>query len=389
MDLRKFIPLTKMEEQADGSLHVFGTVTAELPDAENEVCDYEGTKPYYKAKVAQMTKTTGSVEGMDISIMPLREMHTLKAIGAGRTIEFDDVAKTIRMGFEVVESEAIKKFRKGVLVGFSQGGRYVGDLKADPQFHNCKRYVCDPGEVSGVDSPCLPSALVESMKGKTVTLQKANGVTEEVQLEIKAFDTPSLTKIEQQQTLILELLGELKKAHATITIETPNVEIEAQADPVLAPQGDGIMSKITDQASLTKAAKTLHDHLEGLKEKHDAAGEHMKKAHEGIAAKHEAVGEHIEKCMKACKDSMDGEEPEKAATVELVKSGAWMSPADVSKALEPILAELATMKKANADLTELMKKTPAPVAVHTGNVDVSKTTSSTGFEDLITTTVTH
>ena len=32
MKLQKFVPLTKMEEQSDGTLHVFGTVTAESPD---------------------------------------------------------------------------------------------------------------------------------------------------------------------------------------------------------------------------------------------------------------------------------------------------------------------------------------------------------------------
>jgi len=32
MKLQKFVPLTKMEEQGDGSLNVFGVVTAEQPD---------------------------------------------------------------------------------------------------------------------------------------------------------------------------------------------------------------------------------------------------------------------------------------------------------------------------------------------------------------------
>ena len=39
MKFEKFVPLTKMEEQTDGTLFVYGTVTAEQPDLENEVCD--------------------------------------------------------------------------------------------------------------------------------------------------------------------------------------------------------------------------------------------------------------------------------------------------------------------------------------------------------------
>ena len=54
--------------------------------------------------------------------MPLRSMHSLDAIGKGVEIKFDDAAKTIHMGFEVVDPLAIKKFKKGIFCGFSQGG---------------------------------------------------------------------------------------------------------------------------------------------------------------------------------------------------------------------------------------------------------------------------
>ena len=105
MKFSKFVPLVKMEEQADGTLHVYGTITAEQPDLEREVCDYAGTKVFYQAKIASMFKLTSAVEGMIPSIMPMREMHQLKAVGAGRTIDFDDTAKAIKMGFHVVDPD--------------------------------------------------------------------------------------------------------------------------------------------------------------------------------------------------------------------------------------------------------------------------------------------
>ena len=58
MKLKKFMPLVKMVDQPDGTLHVYGLVTAEKPDLDGEVCDYLKTKPFYVAKVEAMKKAT-------------------------------------------------------------------------------------------------------------------------------------------------------------------------------------------------------------------------------------------------------------------------------------------------------------------------------------------
>ena len=208
MKLQKFIPLTKMEEQSDGSLFVFGTVTAEQPDLERQVCDYATTKVYYaKRRDENLAKT--SIPGMTPSMMPFREMHQTKVQGAARTMIFDDAAKTIKMGFHVVTAEAVKMWKAGCFVGFSQGGSYV-ELWPDPEFDGCERYTADPLEVSAVDSPCLPSALVETMKGRTVTLAKAAGATEEVPLQILAIDAARMVKAEREIAELRELLKEKK-----------------------------------------------------------------------------------------------------------------------------------------------------------------------------------
>jgi hypothetical protein len=176
MRFRKFIPVVKLEEQDDDSLIVHGLVTGEQPDLDDEICDYESTKPYYKAKTEHFMKATLRVEGMETSIMPMREMHQLSAIGSGRGIEFDDTAKTICMTFKVVDKPAITKFRSGVYIGFSQGGDYIKTW-LDPDKPKYQRYTADPGEVSAVDSPCLPSALVDHMKARQFVLVTKNGST--------------------------------------------------------------------------------------------------------------------------------------------------------------------------------------------------------------------
>ena len=152
---RKLLPLTKVEEQSDGSLYVYGCVTAEEVDRDGEVCDYASTVPYYKAVNDEMSKATDGK-----NIMPLREMHQLSAVGAGKSIHFDDRNKRIEMGFEVVDRAAVTKVRAGVYTGFSQGGDYVKTWNAN----GVKHYTAKPGEISLVDRGSAPSAVFEYVK---------------------------------------------------------------------------------------------------------------------------------------------------------------------------------------------------------------------------------
>lgn len=144
---RKFIPFVKVDA---AKREVWGVVTAEVPDKDNEVCDYEGSKPFYQAVIAEMSKATDGK-----NFFPLREMHQLSAVGKGVGFEFRDTDKEIYMGFKVVDDKAWAKVDEGVYTGFSQGGSIVGDLSPDPVFKGCMRYVADPSEVSLVDNPCL------------------------------------------------------------------------------------------------------------------------------------------------------------------------------------------------------------------------------------------
>jgi post-segregation antitoxin (ccd killing protein) len=196
MDFTKYFPLEKMEESVDGqTLHVYGLVTEEKPDLDNEVCDYETSKPMFQ-KFAQGQLKRTSLPGMTPSLMPLREMHQTITQGAGRALDFDDAEKAIHMGFDVIDPTAIKKWKAGCFVGFSQGGDYVKKW-TDPVFKGCVRYTSNPIEVSAVDVPCLPSALVETMKGRTVELHKAAGGIEMVKLGVVKDSDKSDDKVEE------------------------------------------------------------------------------------------------------------------------------------------------------------------------------------------------
>jgi hypothetical protein len=423
VNLHKFAPLTKIEEQSDGTLLVHSLITAQQPDLDKEVCDYVTTKALYEQRGAENLAKT-SVPGMIPSCMPIREMHQLKAIGAGRSIEYDDAKKTIHGLTHIVEPTAVLKFRSGVLIGFSQGGEYVKKWE-DPDFPGCVRYTADPMEWSAVDAPCLPSALVDSMKGKTVTLTKVDGATEEVAFEIPEHDELRMQKLENAIYYLSEVYkrdfsheqrehdagtgaalpdgsfpieneGDLRNAiHAygrAKDKEKAKAHIEARAKALglshLLPEGWKIasvsisveeeftMAKLTDLDSLKKAAKTLHDHLEKHMEMHKAHHEKL----EGVLAKDhpamkssQAMMDHCEKCMKACKDAMEGEEAEKeeknAAQPDLAKTVADA----VTAAVKPFSDKVEALEKkmATTPAVQDLPHTGADAANKVVNIDAA------------------
>jgi hypothetical protein len=169
LNFRKFWPLAKVDE---ATRTVYGVVTGERPDRDDEVLHYTSTVPYYKDMNEEFSKATDGK-----SIAPLREMHQLKAAGVGKSIDFRDANRQIAMGFKVVDDDAWKKVMEGVYTGFSQGGNYVKTWRApytDPATKQTREYTwytAKPGEISLVDSPCLKEARFE--------LVKANGMSEQ------------------------------------------------------------------------------------------------------------------------------------------------------------------------------------------------------------------
>jgi hypothetical protein len=148
-DLAKFVPFVKVDSV---KREVSGVVTAEQPDRDGEICDYEKSKPYYQAWSDGFKKTTNGA-----SLGNLREMHQLSAVGKALDLEFKDQEKEIVMTFKVIDDAAWEKVEQRVYTGFSQGGKKV-EQYPDPGRPTYQRYVASPSEVSLVDNPCLPSA---------------------------------------------------------------------------------------------------------------------------------------------------------------------------------------------------------------------------------------
>lgn len=158
---QRFIPFVKVDE---AKREVYGIVTAEVEDKSGETCHYDSTKAHYKDWSAEFVKATDGK-----SCGNLRYMHTLRAVGKGITLEFDDAGKEILMGFKVTDDDAWSDVQEGVLTGFSQGGDYVKKWKDG----KTRYYTAKPAEVSLVDNPCLGVAHFAYVKGDgSVELRK-------------------------------------------------------------------------------------------------------------------------------------------------------------------------------------------------------------------------
>jgi hypothetical protein len=162
MDVVKlFIPITKVDE---AKREVWGTLTQEIGDRDDEVFDYESSKPFFEEWSKNVSDATDGK-----SLGNVREMHQPMAAGKLIALSFDDGKLIVKGGVKVVDDAAWEKCREGVYSGFSMGGRYVKKWP-DPKNPKLTRFTADPYEVSLVDYPAVPTA--------TFDLVKANGATE-------------------------------------------------------------------------------------------------------------------------------------------------------------------------------------------------------------------
>jgi hypothetical protein len=139
-----------------------GIATAEQVDRENEILDYQKSKPFFESWSESVHKDSGGK-----SFGNVRLQHDDKKV-AGRlnAIEFNDAAKMIRVEAKIVDPIAKELLETGCLTGFSIGGRYVDKVK---QSDGVIRYVADPCEISVVDRPALAEAVFQSVKGDGTT----------------------------------------------------------------------------------------------------------------------------------------------------------------------------------------------------------------------------
>jgi hypothetical protein len=157
--LELFMRLSKVDEE---QRLVYGVATSEVADRDNEILDYENSKPHFKAWSESVQKDSqGKSKGN------VREMHRASAVGTLADIHFNDGQKQIEICAKITDDVAWKKVLSRTYTGFSIGGRYASTT---PDVGGLTRFVAVPSEVSLVDRPSCPDSVF--------TLVKSDGTTE-------------------------------------------------------------------------------------------------------------------------------------------------------------------------------------------------------------------
>lgn len=169
-EFQKFAQFTKIQEQDDGNVLVWGIATLEQPDLDGEICDYDAAKDAYQAWSLAAAQRT-SAAGQQVSLGPIRYQHSAEPAGKATKIEYNDDAREIWLGSVPISDDVREQLQQGFLTGYSQGGSYgwrkctdcgksLTLQQANNYCPNCKQTV--PvlfglkrlTEVSYVDSPC-------------------------------------------------------------------------------------------------------------------------------------------------------------------------------------------------------------------------------------------
>lgn len=142
--MRLYAPFSKIDDEADGTLRVYGFASSEATDADGEVISAEAVK----AALPDYLKF-GAV----------REMHQPKAAGTALEASVQPDGR-LWFGALVVDPEAILKVQTGVYKGFSIGGRVTARAPENPQMITGLSLV----EISLVDRPANPEAVFTLVK---------------------------------------------------------------------------------------------------------------------------------------------------------------------------------------------------------------------------------
>jgi hypothetical protein len=190
LKFRKYFPLAK----DDATHRVYGIATAEVVDADGEICDYEGAKEAYTRWSNEAAAST-TAAGQEPSYGNIRYQHTTQP--AGKVVEppeFRDAEKAVAINTEPIDDSMWMKIKKGFLRAFSHGGSYAwrrcNVCKTDipqtkdgePGFEcpNCNtqvvvRYKPILAEVSYVDNPNVKMAVMAFVKADGTRLLTEGG----------------------------------------------------------------------------------------------------------------------------------------------------------------------------------------------------------------------
>lgn len=205
--MRFFMPIQKVEEQADGTLLVAGIASTESVDADGEIIQAEAIK---NALPDFFRYGTGA----------LREMHQSLAAG---TVDEADVANGVTfISTTVVDPVAITKVKTGTYKGFSIGGNITARDPNDRKIITGLKLV----EVSLVDRPANPDAVIQMFKAEVAEESEVS------KADLPNADKQAVEEIAQMLNKGLISASTLLKAAQDVVSPSSSTEPPAAAEPV-------------------------------------------------------------------------------------------------------------------------------------------------------------
>jgi hypothetical protein len=221
LNVRRYAEISKVEDQGDGTIKVWGYASSEAVDSDGETI----TADAMKAAIPDYMKF-GAV----------REMHQPIAAGTALELQVQDDGKTAICA-HVVDPIAVKKVQTGVYKGFSIGGKVT---KRDP--NDAKKITgLKLIENSLVDRPSNPEAVF--------TMFKAEGIEDESTDVQKSAVEELGTLVNGKQISPAELL-ELAKAEL-VRKSAPAVE------PPAKPSSDDLKKGISSMCQFASILQAL------------------------------------------------------------------------------------------------------------------------------------
>ena len=157
-----FLPFSKVETEADGSVVFEAIATSEALDTQNEIVQYEASVKAFGEWTEAFIKAT---DGQ--SLGNIRAMH--QPIAAGKAIAWsaDDRRRQISLTGKVVDADSARKVRERVYTGLSIAAPGPSVTRVTRDLDGRKVGVITDyrlAEVSLVDKPANPEAIVTMVK---------------------------------------------------------------------------------------------------------------------------------------------------------------------------------------------------------------------------------
>lgn len=338
--------ITKVEEQADGTLIVGGIASSEAQDSDGEI-------------ILASAMEAAIPEYMKFGCV--REMHQPIAAGTALICQVQEDGKTY-LETHVVDAGSVSKVKNKVLKGFSIGGKV---LKRDPANPKVITQI-DLREISLVDRGANPDAVISLVKMEAPDMDPTHDTPPEQNPgQTTNPDTPPEGQ-PTEDTRKGQSAGDLLKAYAGEEIWDARMAISCLDDLFYLltkemAEGEGeqvaMLKDVCDKLRAFIAAEIMEDNTnkaDGTGDLAKAGAKYSKKTKEALKALKDRMAE-LAECMKAFDDADSDEEEEQ----DEEDAGKATASGDLQKALKDgadALAKVQAEKDALAGNLEKVQK---------------------------------